>query len=72
MKKELKNIFDELSVLQDRLMALINDQEEKFDAKSEKWQESEKGEEAQHQIELLGEIHENMDNAGAGILEITE
>jgi hypothetical protein len=72
MKKQLQTIFEEITAIQDRLLEIINTQEEIHDGRSEKWQESEKGEAFMSQIELLNEIHENLDNAGAGILEITE
>lgn len=72
MSKELKAIQEKLSELQDRIFAEADKCEATFSSRSEKWQESEKGEALKAKEEKLNEVHEYLDNAGGLLLEILE
>lgn len=70
MSKILKRISEQLDAMQDELANEISKMEEIYESRSEKWQESEKGQEMQTKIDTLQEAHENLDNCGGALLEV--
>lgn len=65
--KRIKAIADKLSELQSELTAIKDDAQDYFDSRSEKWQESEKGETAQEEIERIEEFADEIENINIDI-----
>ncbi len=66
MNKKQKAAIDALATplenAQGEMQTVVDDLQESFDAKSEKWQESEKGQTAQEQIDALQAATTDLDN----------
>lgn len=65
----IKKMIADLQQMEEELSNLISNREETFDSRSEKWQESEKGEEYQEQTDQLGSVKGSIESA---IDELTE
>lgn len=63
MKKRIKKILDTLAAAQTELADIIQEREEIFENRSEKWQEGEKGEEYQGYTDSLQELSDNLEYA---------
>ena len=63
MKKRINKILDTLADAQMELADIIEEREEIFENRSEKWQESEKGDEYQGYTEQLQEIANSLEYA---------
>jgi conjugal transfer/entry exclusion protein len=70
MSKELRSIQEALSALQDRIYQQADKAEDTYNSRSDNWQNGEKGEALQAKIDTLNSIHENLDDAIAGLLEL--
>lgn len=69
MSKKIKEIQEKLSALQDMLNEEACRLDEVYESRSEKWQDSEKGEEWKEKSELLNEAHDYLDNCGGALLQ---
>ena len=63
MKKRINKILDTLMTAQSQLADLIEEREEIYSNRSEKWQESDKGDEYQGYTDQLQEIADGLEYA---------
>jgi hypothetical protein len=61
--KHLGEIADKIASLQAELQEVVDDLQANFDDKSEKWQESENGQTAQAEIDLVQSVIDSLDSA---------
>lgn len=59
--KKTDSFISQLEDMKEYIGDIINKKQESYDTKSEKWQESEKGEELQAEISNLGELLESIE-----------
>lgn len=62
-KKELKRIYGELETLQEAAQALATELRDAFDEKSEKWRESDKGQEADREADAAQSLVDDIERA---------
>lgn len=63
MKKKIDKITDKLLDLQEELEQMAQDAQDVFDNRTERWQESEKGEEYQEMISALEDAASSVQDA---------
>lgn len=63
MKKKIDKITDKLLELQEELEQMAQDAQDVFDNRTERWQESEKGEEYQEMISALEDAANSVQDA---------
>jgi DNA-binding transcriptional regulator GbsR (MarR family) len=63
MKKKIDKITDKLLDLQEELEQMAQDAQDVFDNRTERWQESEKGEEYQEMISALEDAANSVQDA---------
>jgi hypothetical protein len=61
--KALERLISKLEDVKLELHGVISDRQDKFDSRSEKWQEGEKGQEESENLFALEDIHESLDLA---------
>lgn len=67
LQKRLQSVADKLSELQSELTAIQEEAQDYFDSRSENWQESEKGETAQYEIEQIEEFADSAETLSTDI-----
>ena len=70
--RALANIKDRLTDLRSLIETIAQDEQDAFDAKSEKWQESDKGQAAQDAVETLNNIATELNDAEDALGDIME
>lgn len=69
---EIKKRIEILEKMSGEISDAVSDMQEKFDAKSEKWQESDSGDAAQAKIDAIESAMSNLDCAISDLQEIIE
>lgn len=62
-KKELRRIYGELETLQESAQTLATELREAFDEKSEKWRESDKGQEFEREADAVASLVDDIERA---------
>ena len=70
VKNELAGMMETLEALQSRVEEIHNDEEEAWEAHSESWQESERGEAAYDVIDNLDSLMQSIEEARDALEEV--
>jgi flagellar biosynthesis chaperone FliJ len=59
-KRKLNDLIDNLEAIRDEIEKLLSELQEEWDNKSEKWQESDKGSDAQYELDKIQELIDSL------------
>lgn len=68
-KTEIEAMRERLEEIKNEFEDIQSDEQEVFDGRSEKWQESEKGEAFQNQLDEIGNVMNALDDSYSGVEE---
>lgn len=65
--KQLRALLEQVSAIRSQIEEIVNSAQDRYDERSEKWQESEAGEEASSKIDALRDTPDDLENIEANI-----